>query len=341
MADKTFYINNDTGNRVNADGERDTSLVQLDYKALESWEYKAVDSNNNPIDLSEATTWRFALDDNLNYSSSPWIRILNDDIDSTNANSGVIVMQMDSNKEAFRVGVNGLRFKQTYTKLQGFDASGYEKFAFCIPVLAMGNVDPEGGSPADPDEYYDKDEADARFAHKDAQSVEGNLAQFDADGDIEDSNIKAIDVSNHISDTDNPHQTDIGNLGSGTLEELNNALTDANVVAEDFGIQQTCPDNTTTYINIFNVTTYRSSTLTFTLDDGANVVKYKYALGYDGVEAIDDGGEIVILKGTLIPNVSITFDVDSDYTRLAVTLASAGSDIKCVYMVTDKLVLSI
>lgn len=31
----------------------------------------------------------------------------------------------------------------------------------------------------------------------------------------------------HESDTDNPHQTDIGNLGSGTLAELNTAITDA------------------------------------------------------------------------------------------------------------------
>ena len=31
----------------------------------------------------------------------------------------------------------------------------------------------------------------------------------------------------HISDTNNPHGTDIGNLGSGTLAELNSAVTDA------------------------------------------------------------------------------------------------------------------
>jgi hypothetical protein len=34
-------------------------------------------------------------------------------------------------------------------------------------------------------------------------------------------------IDTHIADTTNPHQTDVGNLGSGTLAELNNAITDA------------------------------------------------------------------------------------------------------------------
>lgn len=37
----------------------------------------------------------------------------------------------------------------------------------------------------------------------------------------------ATDIGNHIIDLANPHATDIGNLGSGTLAELNSALTDA------------------------------------------------------------------------------------------------------------------
>ena len=340
MADKTFYINNDTGNRVDANGSQDTSLIQLDYKSLEDWTYHAVDSDNVAIDLSDATTWRFALDDNLNYSSTPWIRILNDDIDSTNASNGTIVMQMNSNTEAFRVGVNGLRFKQTYTKLQGFDVSGYEKFAFCIPILAMGNVDPEGGEPANPDEYYDKDEADARFAHKDAQAIEGNLTQFDADGDIDDSNIKAIDVSSHISDTDNPHQTDIGNLGSGTLAELNDAIIDATLISEEIGVQQHCADDTITYIDALDKSQYRSCTLQFTLDDGTNYLKYSYSIAYDGSDAVDDGGEIIVIHGAQISGVSVGFDVSGDYVRLAVTLASVGNAVQCVYSITDKLILS-
>ena len=347
MADRTFYINNETGNRVDSNGAQDTSLVQLDYKALEDWTYTAVDSNNDAIDLSTATTWRFALDDNLNYSSTPWIRILDNDIDSTDASNGVIVMSMDSNTEPFRMGVNGLRFKQTYSKLQGFDASGYEKFAFCIPVLAMGNVDPTGGTPADADEYYDKSEADARFAHKDIGATEDNFASFDTGGDIQDSGINATNITdnataidNHTSDLNNPHQTDIGNLGSGTLAELNNIITDATLTAEDTGTQQNCADHSTTNINILNKTKYRACTLNFTLNDGTNYIKYSYSIAYDGLDAVDDGGEIIVIHGAQISGVSVGFDVSGDYVRLAITLTSVGNSIQCVYSVTDKLILS-
>jgi hypothetical protein len=37
------------------------------------------------------------------------------------------------------------------------------------------------------------------------------------------------DISNHIADMNNPHNTDLGNLGSGTLAELNSIIVDANI----------------------------------------------------------------------------------------------------------------
>jgi hypothetical protein len=40
------------------------------------------------------------------------------------------------------------------------------------------------------------------------------------------------DLVTHLDDTANPHSTDIGNLGSGTLSELNSALTDATLIDE-------------------------------------------------------------------------------------------------------------
>lgn len=42
----------------------------------------------------------------------------------------------------------------------------------------------------------------------------------------------ATDISTHIGDTNNPHSTDIGNLGSGTLAELNAIITDTNLIPD-------------------------------------------------------------------------------------------------------------
>jgi len=62
----------------------------------------------------------------------------------------------------------------------------------------------------------------------------GNPLDMDANAITNVGNVDGRDVSadgtaldNHIASTANPHSTDVGNLGSGTLAELNAAITDA------------------------------------------------------------------------------------------------------------------
>lgn len=74
--------------------------------------------------------------------------------------------------------------------------------------------------------YYNKTLSDARYAELTGAAFTGAItttSTFDgrdvaADGTAQDT---------HIADTANPHGTDVGNLGSGTLAELNAAVTDA------------------------------------------------------------------------------------------------------------------
>ncbi len=67
-----------------------------------------------------------------------------------------------------------------------------------------------------------------------AGSVLGNLVSFaDTTGKLgADSGVLASDVSAHIASTANPHATDLGNIGTGTLAELNAAVTDATLIAD-------------------------------------------------------------------------------------------------------------
>jgi len=82
---------------------------------------------------------------------------------------------------------------------------------------------------------------------------------FTADADLGSNNITnvglvdgvdvdvfATNTNAHIADTNNPHGTDLGNIGAGTLAELNAALTDANV--DDAGDPRTPTTHASTHV---------------------------------------------------------------------------------------------
>jgi hypothetical protein len=62
-----------------------------------------------------------------------------------------------------------------------------------------------------------------------ASAVDDRLALFDGVTGklIKQGTVTGAAVAAHLTDTANPHATDVGNLGSGTLAELNAAITDA------------------------------------------------------------------------------------------------------------------
>jgi hypothetical protein len=57
-------------------------------------------------------------------------------------------------------------------------------------------------------------------------------------------------LDGHIADTGNPHGTDLGNIGTGTLAELNAALSDANIPIADivFGANSVSSTTLTRYL---------------------------------------------------------------------------------------------
>lgn len=308
MADRTIYINSDTGRRVNLAGAVDITAVELEYEANEEWTYIFRNNSLVATDLSDSVTFSAALAADLTVATDPWIRILNANIDSTQSALGILVITMDSDYQAFREGTDGLRFKQTFFKLRGFNASDKEEMSFMLPVTAIGNVDATGGSPATNDLYYTKIQSDAKYATLQSTAVEDNIATFDSGGDVQDSSLALADVTTLI----------------------------ASVAATE----TSCTDDAATPIALGAAATYRVFDVVFTIDDSTNYIKYRYTVGHNGTSTENDGGDSMVIAGSLISGVTITFQLTAGTIYLVVTLSGVGQAVKCVSKISDKLPIS-
>lgn len=124
-----------------------------------------------------------------------------------------------------------------------------------------------------------------------ASSTNDNIAAFDGTTGklIKDGGITATAVSGHVASTSNPHATDIGNIGSGTLAELNLAITDATL--DDSSAARTPTAHASSHedggsdeIEISNLPTTETDTALVLKPDGLGGVAWGSAGGGGNVE---------------------------------------------------------
>lgn len=141
--------------------------------------------------------------------------------------------------------------------------------------------------------------------------IADNSIHFTADSLGLDGYALDSDLQNHISDTANPHSTDIGNLGSGTLSELNAIVTDATL--DDSSDPRTPTAHASTHedggsdeIEISNLATSENDTALVLKPDGAGGVTWTddnqltapTDPADDGAVAIASGGDLTYVSGT-------------------------------------------
>jgi hypothetical protein len=172
MADKKIFINFDRDERVNENGGSDSSRIQLYYQEQPVWEINFIDTDAAQVDLSAVDTWKAACDDDFDQSTDPWVRVLNADIDSSQAANGIISVQLDANTSTFAAGIGVLRSKEIYFDLEGFDSSG-KRIAYTQFIIRAKNIiDAAGGTPPDPvGNYPTWTEVYANFVQKLLSSV--------------------------------------------------------------------------------------------------------------------------------------------------------------------------
>ena len=151
MANRTIFINFNSGDVIDGEGAFLMSSPSIGYQSYPKWELKFVKVNEDgslgSVDMSPAVSWHAAIDTDFDSSSSPMVRTLDDEIDSSGASSGVIVVGLDAGTQGFYDKVNGRESVNAFFEIRGNDSTDRVIYDYRFRVNALGAVDPQGGDP--------------------------------------------------------------------------------------------------------------------------------------------------------------------------------------------------
>ena len=151
MANRTIFINFNNGDVIDSEGAFLMSNPSIGYQSYPKWELKFVKVNEDgsleSVDMSSAVSWHAAVDTDFDSSSSPMVRTLDDEIDSSGASSGVIVVGLDAGTQGFYDKVNGRESVNAFFEIRGNDSTDRVIYDYRFRVNALGAVDPQGGDP--------------------------------------------------------------------------------------------------------------------------------------------------------------------------------------------------
>lgn len=151
MANRTIFINFNNGDVIDSEGAFLMSNPSIGYQSYPKWELKFVKVNEDgslgSVDMSPAVSWHAAIDTDFDSSTSPMVRTLDGEIDSSGASSGVIVVGLDAGTQGFYDKVNGRESVNAFFEIRGNDSTDRVIYDYRFRVNALGAVDPQGGDP--------------------------------------------------------------------------------------------------------------------------------------------------------------------------------------------------
>lgn len=154
---KEIFINPETGRLTTSTGAILTAPPTIIYAAQPEWDITIQrwrDGQAQPLDLSDATAWRFAVDRDLLVSTTPIMRTPDSGIDHSGAASGLIKVQLDSYTAGMLTLTDGRDSTPVWAELRGLNGDGMTVYCYRFRVNALGSVDPQGGEPPETPSGY-------------------------------------------------------------------------------------------------------------------------------------------------------------------------------------------
>ncbi len=176
-----YFVENQ--NLVDSQGAKFTNEIFLGYNRLPTWYINFVTADAQTatvtaVDVSDAVTWKAAVDKDFSTETEPMCRTLNANIDSSRADEGIIGVVIDSFTATFLAAVGTkARLSPVYFQLEGYNGDGNVIHSALFQIVAQNSVDPSGGDPPDPPgNYYTITQIDLLLADK----IDEDLTGYDA-----------------------------------------------------------------------------------------------------------------------------------------------------------------
>jgi len=144
MKNSIIYIDFDKGTLADAQGGRIMSTPSLQMGAEPTWELHFAGFEQGTLpDMSDAVSWRAAIDTDFLSGTTPMVRSL--DIDGSDATSGIIRVPLNTNTTTFIEKVDGRDSLPAYFELYGLDAADKVIYDYRFGISCRGTVDYQGG----------------------------------------------------------------------------------------------------------------------------------------------------------------------------------------------------
>ena len=141
-----IYYNIKSQTRCNEQGIRlSGDFPAICFKQQPEWTLNLLDDNGMPFDLTGIESFRAAVDVDFSHSTAPVIRALDQDIDHSQKNNGILKISLNSNTVNFQQAVDGTINKKAYFELWGLDQNAKTKLYIMFEIRLSSVIDPDGG----------------------------------------------------------------------------------------------------------------------------------------------------------------------------------------------------
>ncbi len=144
-----YYFNATNNHLINPAGTKVTARPRIAFATTPVWTIQFCNFSEGkliPLDLSNAISWRAAIDCDHKPETAPMCRSLSENIDIDDLANGYVTVKLDAGTETFYDAVKGREERTAWFELWGLDQNG-EAIHYCkFQVGAIMPIDPVVGS---------------------------------------------------------------------------------------------------------------------------------------------------------------------------------------------------